>query len=111
MVLPAQATTTSDNPVPSTTQSEITDDQIQPAWLAYGPLKQYPVEGGTWEYGFWNARVRSYYTVGRCHGSTVRMDNRTKESIRTKAHQKSVAELWAVQHPWAKDRYNYWICK
>ncbi|MFJ7646378.1 lactococcin 972 family bacteriocin [Lysinibacillus sp. NPDC097279] len=39
--------------------------------LAPGPMTQYPNEGGTWEYGFWNAKVRSYYTVDRCHGSTV----------------------------------------
>lgn len=33
------------------------------AWLAQGPLYQYPVEGGVWEYGFWHAYIRSYYTV------------------------------------------------
>ena len=42
---------------------------VRPTWLAYGPITQYPAEGGTWEYGFWDAKVRSYYTVDRCHGS------------------------------------------
>lgn len=45
---------------------------VETCWLAYGPLYQYPSEGGTWQYGFWNAKVRSYYTVNRCHGSTVK---------------------------------------
>ncbi|WP_235616988.1 lactococcin 972 family bacteriocin [Lysinibacillus mangiferihumi] len=40
-------------------------------WLAPGPITQYPNEGGTWQYGFWNAKVCSYYKVDRCHGSTV----------------------------------------
>ncbi|MBE6484503.1 MAG: hypothetical protein E7Z96_07020 [Actinomycetaceae bacterium] len=109
-MLPAQATTT-DGTVPPTTQSEVANGQIQPAWLGYGPRTQYPAEGGTWEYGFWDAKVRSYYTVGRCHGSTVRMDNRKNESIRTRANKKSIAQLAAVQYPGAKDRYNYWLCK
>lgn len=33
---------------------------VRPTWLAYGPITQYPAEGGTWEYGFWDAKVRSY---------------------------------------------------
>ncbi len=44
---------------------------ISRKWLAPGPITQYPNEGGTWEYGFWDVKVRSYYTVDRCHGSTV----------------------------------------
>lgn len=80
------------------------------AALAYGPRYQYPTEGGTWEYGFWNAKVRSYYTVNRCHGSTVSMDNRSVTSINTAAGKKSIAELWAVQYPGAKDSYHYRIC-
>lgn len=30
---------------------------VRPTWLAYGPITQYPAEGGTWEYGFWDAEV------------------------------------------------------
>ena len=44
---------------------------VETCWLASGPKRQYPSEGGTWEYGFWNAKVRSYYTVKRCHGSQL----------------------------------------
>lgn len=36
-------------------------DVAYPDWLAYGPITQHPAEGGTWQYGFWDAKVRSYY--------------------------------------------------
>ncbi len=54
---------------------------VETCWLAYGPLYQYPSEGGTWQYGFWNAKVRSYYTVNRCHGSTVKLNGKTSRSV------------------------------
>ena len=54
---------------------------VRPTWLAYGPITQYPAEGGTWEYGFWDAKVRSYYTVDRCHGSTVVLNGNTVRSV------------------------------
>ena len=54
---------------------------VRPTWLAYGPITQYPAEGGTWEYGFWDAKVRSYYTVNRCHGSTVVLNGNTVRQI------------------------------
>ncbi|MGV3325608.1 lactococcin 972 family bacteriocin, partial [Rothia sp. 11254D007CT] len=53
--------------------------EIAPLWTALGMKSQHPDEGGTWEYGFQNAKVRSYYTVNKCHGSTVR-DGAGRES-------------------------------
>ncbi|WP_278257330.1 lactococcin 972 family bacteriocin [Nocardioides convexus] len=41
------------------------------AYLHPGSVTQHPSTGGTWEYGFWNAKVRSYYTVNKNHGSSV----------------------------------------
>ena len=80
---------------------------VRPTWLAYGPITQYPAEGGTWEYGFWDAKVRSYYTVDRCHGSTVVLNGNTVRSVDTAAGEKSIAEKWAVQWPSHDDRYYY----
>lgn len=36
---------------------------VRPTWLAYGPITQYPAEGGTWEYGFWDAVEMSKISV------------------------------------------------
>ena len=83
---------------------------ISRKWLARGPITQYPHEGGTWEYGFWNAKVRSYYTVDRCHGSTVELNGNQSRSIDTRAGERSIAELWAVQHPRHVDQYYYRVC-
>ena len=83
---------------------------VRPTWLAYGPSTQYPAEGGTWEYGFWDAKVRSYYTVDRCHGSTVVLNGNTVRSVDTAAGEKSIAEKWAVQWPSHDDRYYYRVC-
>ena len=83
---------------------------VRPTWLAYGPFTQYPAEGGTWEYGFWDAKVRSYYTVDRCHGSTVVLNGNTVRSVDTAAGEKSIAEKWAVQWPSHDDRYYYRVC-
>ncbi len=57
--------------VVNTSYGRMIEGEIQPAWLAPGPITRYPAEGGVWQYGFWYARVRSYYTVNRCHGSSV----------------------------------------
>ncbi len=84
-------------------------DDIKSLWLVYGPLYQYPVEGGKWEYGFWNAKVRSYYTVNRCHGSTVKLNKRESRSVDTAPGKKSIAELWAIQSD-SNDRYYYHVC-
>ena len=83
---------------------------VRPTWLAYGPITQYPAEGGAWEYGFWDAKVRSYYTVDRCHGSTVVLNGNTVRSVDTAAGEKSIAEKWAVQWPSHDDRYYYRVC-
>lgn len=83
---------------------------VRPTWLAYGPITQYPAEGGTQEYGFWDAKVRSYYTVDRCHGSTVVLNGNTVRSVDTAAGEKSIAEKWAVQWPSHDDRYYYRVC-
>jgi hypothetical protein len=83
---------------------------VRPTWLAYGPITQYPAEGGTWEYGFWDAKVRSYYTVNRCHGSTVVLNGNTVRSADTAAGKKSIAEKWALQWPSHDDRYYYRVC-
>lgn len=80
-------------------------------WLAQGSHTQYPAEGGTWEYGFWNVKVRSYYTVNRSHGSTVKMGDRTSRSIDTASGRQSIAELWGADYPFANDKYYYRICK
>ena len=88
----------------------MTEGEIQPAWLGYGPITRYPAEGGTWEYGFWNAKVRSYYTVKRCHGSTVKLNDKTSRSIDTASGYTSKAELWAIQHN-GNDRYYYIVCR
>lgn len=86
------------------------NDDLRPSWLALGPITQYPAEGGTWEYGFWNAKVRSYYTVDRYHGSTVILNGNEVRSVNTQPGQKSIAEKWALQWPSHDDRYYYRVC-
>lgn len=83
---------------------------VQPAWVMPGSNTQYPSEGGVWEYGFWDVKYRSYYTVNRCHGSTVISGDRTSRSIDTASGETSIAELWAVNNPWADPHYYYRVC-
>ena len=80
------------------------------AWLAAGPIYQYPAEGGEWEYGFWDVKVRSYYTVNQCHGSTVVLNGSSASSINTAAGYKSIAEQGAVNWWGADDAYYYRFC-
>jgi len=85
------------------------------AWVTPGRNVQYPAEGGIWEYGFWNAKLRSYYTVNRCHGSTVVKYNDGSEvarsrSVDTAAGRTSIAELTAVNTPGLSARYYYRTC-
>lgn len=89
--------------------ANVGNGDVQPLWLAYGPITQHPSTGGTWQYGFWNAKVRSYYTVDRCHGSTVKLDDKESRSVDTAPGYKSIAELWAIQSN-ADDRYYYRVC-
>ena len=80
------------------------------AWLNPGPSYQYPSNGGTWEYGFWNVKVRSYYTVNRCHGSSVRLNGNLVRSVDTAKNKKSIAEKTAVNTPGGDDQYYYRTC-
>lgn len=80
------------------------------AWLHRGSTTQYPSTGGRWEYGFWDAKVRSYYTVSRCHGSTVYFNDAMHRSANTASGYRSIAELWAYDAPWNDDRYYYRVC-
>lgn len=82
-----------------------------PQWMAPGRNVQRPHEGGTWEYGFWDAHVRSYYTVNRCHGSTVNHSSgRSSRSADTAAGQRSVAHVWALNTPSSNASYYYRVC-
>lgn len=111
IMLPAAASAAPASPDQAGTVATSDDGVVfEPLWLANGRHTQYPNEGGTWEYGFWNAKVRSYYTVNRCHGSTVRMDDRESRSVNTASGQQSIAELWGVNYPGATDSYFYRVC-
>lgn len=81
-----------------------------PTWLNPGPDVQYPSAGGTWEYGFWNVKVRSYYTVSRCHGSTVELNGSQVRSVNTASGKKSIAEKSAVNYWGNDDAYYYRTC-
>jgi hypothetical protein len=80
------------------------------AWLHPGSSTQSPSTGGTWEYGFWNAKARSYYTVSKAHGSTVVVNGDTVRSACTGSGFKSIAEKYAVNYPGATDEYYYRTC-
>lgn len=80
------------------------------AWLALGRHTRYPAEGGTWQYGFWDAKVRSYYNVNRCHGSSVSYNGSLVRSVNTAAGQWSIADKWAYNYWNATDAYYYRTC-
>lgn len=81
------------------------------AWLHAGEVTQHPVEGGTWNYGFWNAYVRSYYNhPSQCHGSTVEYNGSRVRSVDTSAGNNSVAEKFGLNTPGAEDHYWYRTC-
>ena len=85
------------------------------AWESVGLKTQYPSSGGTWQYGFSNAALRSYYTVGKCHGSTVqKLDNgtivQTSRSIDTAGGRTSIAEIGTLNYPALDGYYYYRTC-
>ena len=93
----------------STDHGDMIEGEISPLWFAHGHHYVYPNEGGVWDYGFWMAKVRSYYTVNRCHGSTVKVDNREHKSIDTAPDYPSIVELYAGDVG-GVDRYYYRVC-
>lgn len=85
------------------------------AWVGVGLKTQYPSSGGTWQYGFSDAKLRSYYNVGRCHGSTVvkfidgRETNRSR-SIDTAGGRTSIAEIGTLNSSGLEAQYFYRTC-
>ncbi len=80
------------------------------AYLHLGSETRYPSSGGTWKYGFWDAKVRSYYTVNQNHGSSVIYNGDLTRSICTASGQTSVATDYAINTPGATDEYYYRTC-
>ncbi|KGN32826.1 hypothetical protein N802_15640 [Knoellia sinensis KCTC 19936] len=80
------------------------------AWLHPGSSTQHPSSGGTWTYGFWNAKVRSYYTVNTSHGSSVKYNGDLVRSACTASGQRSTAEKFALNTSGATDTYYYRTC-
>lgn len=85
------------------------------AWVNPGTNTQYPSSGGTWQYGFWDVKLRSYYTVNKCHGSTVIKYIDGKESSRsrsvdTSSGQKSIAEISTLNSSGLEASYYYRTC-
>lgn len=102
----------SDNAAAVSSVGEFANEKsVSPQWMAPGRNTQSPREGGTWEYGFWDAHVRSYYTVNRCHGSTVKHSSgRSMRSIDTASGQRSIAHVWAINGPSSDASYYYRVC-
>lgn len=72
---------------------------------------QYPAEGGTWEYGNGVTSAWSYYTVDRCHGSSITRTDGTLvvRSIDTAAGKTSNA--YTNHAPWTTGyRFYYRVC-
>lgn len=83
---------------------------LQPQWVNPGAHIQHPAEGGVWKYGFWDLYFRSYYTVTRCHGSTVAEGGRVSRSVNTASGYQSIAQLWGLNSPHANPAYYYRVC-
>jgi hypothetical protein len=85
------------------------------AWVNPGSNTQYPSTGGTWQYGFWDVKIRSYYTVNKCHGSTVVKYINGSETARsrsadTASNAKSIAEVNTLNSSGLEARYYYRTC-
>ncbi|RRD49766.1 lactococcin 972 family bacteriocin [Arachnia propionica] len=85
------------------------------AWESPGMRTQYPSAGGKWEYGYYELFMRSYYTVNKCHGSTVQKRiygniQKTARSIDTSPGNKSIAEIWTLNSRGLEGRYYYRVC-
>jgi len=85
------------------------------AWESVGLKTQYPSSGGTWQYGFHEAALRSYYTVNKCHGSTVQKteDGRivnSSRSVNTASGRKSIAEVSTINYASLGGNYFYRTC-
>ncbi|MCS6711600.1 hypothetical protein JSY14_06005 [Brachybacterium sp. EF45031] len=85
------------------------------AWESVGLKTRYPSVGGTWQYGFSNAALRSYYTVNKCHGSSVQKTENgkivnTSRSINTASGKKSIAEIATLNYASLDGNYFYRTC-
>lgn len=77
--------------------------------MAPGPLYQYPAAGGTWQYGFWDVRVRSNYLhPSVCHHSTVEYNGNQQRSVDTRAGYYSYASIGAYNAWYNNEGYYYW---
>lgn len=75
--------------------------------VAANAWTQYPVEGGTWNYGY-NTGIYSDYLVGTCHRSSVQNDWGYNTSINTAPNQWSNA--WHTGNIWTNNRWYYGVC-
>jgi hypothetical protein len=81
------------------------------AWLSFGSTTKYPTAGGTWTYGFWNAKVHSqYYHPSKCHGSTAKFWNGSswsRDSDNSNAGYWTNAQVGAYNLWYTDDQYYY----
>lgn len=70
---------------------------------------QYPVQGGTWNYGL-AAGVRAYsdYKVDKCHGTTVRNDWGNSRSIDVAPNKWANSAIRATV--WTNNEYFFRVC-
>ncbi|XAS69264.1 lactococcin 972 family bacteriocin [Micrococcaceae bacterium Sec5.7] len=68
---------------------------------------QWPVEGGTWNYGY-NAGVYSDYINSTCHGSSVYTDWGNSISVNTPPDK--WANAWHTGNTWTHNSWYYRTC-